>query len=289
MSALSSKDLDKCELLTDTHLEIRPSNLDNMKFEYSPLGSTINKSIINKLDKINESNNKLVDKIDNISKKYPLFDPPSYFSKKDKTSDLKDLEFYSEEEVIDNLRKKYDDNPNNKLRDSLKVNKDGTIDIYKVNESIIDFKDDSSSDNLFDKFDNLEVEGEKLNTIHDLITNNKSLSNRENKNVYNETVKFCNLKKNVVLKNADLADISLLDSDLGKDQKGSGVKVYTPSQLITRLPILMGQLKAGNNSIDLINEIRQIIYLLYRNNMISKHIYNHLIDYASSNIKSIIV
>ena len=102
-------------------------------------------------------------------------------------------------------------------------------------------------------------------------------------------VKFCNLKKNVVLKNADLADISLLDSDLGKDRKGSGVKVYTPSQLITRLPILMGQLKAGNNSIDLINEIRQIIYLLYRNNMISKHIYNHLIDYASSNIKSIIV
>ena len=89
-----------------------------MKFEYSPLGSTINRGIINKLDKINESNNKLVDKIDNISKKYPLSDPRCYFSKKDKTSDLKDLELYSEEDINENLYKKYDDNPNNKLRDS---------------------------------------------------------------------------------------------------------------------------------------------------------------------------
>ena len=93
----------------------------------------------------------------------------------------------------------------------------------------------------------------------------------------------------MILKYADLAGIPLSDSDLLKDQKGSVVKVYTPSQLITRLPILIGQLKAGNNSVDLINELRQIIYLLYRNNMISKHIYKHLIDYVSSNIKNIIV
>ena len=62
-----------------------------MKFEYSPLGSTINRGIINKLDKINESNNKLIDKIDDISKKHPLSDPRCYFSKKNKISDLKDL------------------------------------------------------------------------------------------------------------------------------------------------------------------------------------------------------
>ena len=67
------------------------------------------------------------------------------------------------------------------------------------------------------------------------------------------------------------------------------MKVYTPHQLITRLPILIDQFKAGNNSIDLMNEIRQIIYLLHRNNMISKHIHNRLIDYASSKIKSIII
>ena len=49
ISALSSKDLDKYEWLTNTHLGKRPSNLDNMKFEYSPLGSTINKVLIKKI------------------------------------------------------------------------------------------------------------------------------------------------------------------------------------------------------------------------------------------------
>ena len=180
--------------------------------------------------------------------------------------------------------KKYDNHPNNKLTDSLKVNKDGATDIYKVNECIIDFIHDLSYDNLFDNF---EVEGEKINAIHDLITNNNSLSNSKNKTVYNEMVKFYNLKKDVILKYADLAGIPLSYSE--KDQKGSGMKVYTSSQLITRLPILIDQFKAGHNSIDLMNEIRQIIYLLDRNNMISKHIHNRLIDYASSKIKSIII
>ena len=52
----------------------------------------------------------------------------------------------------------------------------------------------------------------------------------------------------------------------------------TPSQLITRLPILLAQLKAGNNSQKLKNEIRQIVYSLYRSKNLSKTIYNHLIN-----------
>ena len=42
--------------------------------------------------------------------------------------------------------------------------------------------------------------------------------------------------------------------------------------MITRLPILLGQLKADNNSNNLKNEIRQIIYSLYRSNNLSKTI-----------------
>ena len=48
--------------------------------------------------------------------------------------------------------------------------------------------------------------------------------------------------------------------------------------MITRLPILLAQLKAGNNSQKLKNEIRQIIYSLYRSNKLSKTIYNYLIS-----------
>ena len=48
--------------------------------------------------------------------------------------------------------------------------------------------------------------------------------------------------------------------------------------MITRLPILLAQLKAGNNSEKLKNEIRQIVYSLYRSKNLSKTVYNDLIN-----------
>ena len=59
---------------------------------------------------------------------------------------------------------------------------------------------------------------------------------------------------------------------------GTGLKLMTPPQLMTRLPILLGQKKAGNNSQKLCNEIRQIIYSLYSSRNLSKTLYNHLIN-----------
>ena len=52
----------------------------------------------------------------------------------------------------------------------------------------------------------------------------------------------------------------------------------TPNQLLTRLPILLAQKKAGNNSQKLNNEIRQIIYSLYSSKNKSKTVYNHLMN-----------
>ena len=48
--------------------------------------------------------------------------------------------------------------------------------------------------------------------------------------------------------------------------------------MITRLPILLAQLKAGNNSQKLKNEIRQMLYSLYRSKKLSKTIYNSLMN-----------
>ena len=48
--------------------------------------------------------------------------------------------------------------------------------------------------------------------------------------------------------------------------------------MITRLPILLAQLKAANNSQKLENEIRQFLYHLYRSKILSKTIYNHFIS-----------
>ena len=48
-----------------------------------------------------------------------------------------------------------------------------------------------------------------------------------------------------------------------EQQKEEGLKIITPSQMLSRLPITLAQLKAGNNSEKLKNEIRQLLYSLY--------------------------
>ena len=60
--------------------------------------------------------------------------------------------------------------------------------------------------------------------------------------------------------------------------KGKGLKILTPNQILSRLPITLAQLKAGNNTEKLNNEIRQLLYSLYGSNKLTKIIYNHLIN-----------
>ena len=55
----------------------------------------------------------------------------------------------------------------------------------------------------------------------------------------------------------------LLEGDEEEVREGKGIKILTPSKLLTRLAILLAQIKAGNNSNKLKNEIRQILYPLY--------------------------
>ena len=57
-----------------------------------------------------------------------------------------------------------------------------------------------------------------------------------------------------------------------------GLKILTPSQMLSRLPITLAQWKAGNNSQKLQNEIRQLSYSLYRWKKLTKIIYNNLIS-----------
>ena len=59
--------------------------------------------------------------------------------------------------------------------------------------------------------------------------------------------------------------------------KGAGLKILNSKQMLNRLPILLAQIQAGNNSIKLKNEIRQKIYSLYRSKLLTKTVYNNLI------------
>ena len=54
------------------------------------------------------------------------------------------------------------------------------------------------------------------------------------------------------------------NKDIEKQQQGLGLKTLTPNEMLSRLPISLTQLKAGNNPEKLKNEIRQLLYSLYR-------------------------
>ena len=53
-------------------------------------------------------------------------------------------------------------------------------------------------------------------------------------------------------------------------QEGTGIRILTPKQMLQRSPIAFAQVKAGNNSENLLNEIRQIVYSLYQSREINK-------------------
>ena len=58
----------------------------------------------------------------------------------------------------------------------------------------------------------------------------------------------------------------------------SNIKIITFKQMLQRLPISLPQVKAGNASENLLNEIRKIIYFLYREKEVTEKIYNNIVN-----------
>ena len=73
--------------------------------------------------------------------------------------------------------------------------------------------------------------------------------------------------------------VDFYNPKLGNDtsKKGKGLKILTNQQMLNRLPIFFAQIQAGNSSIKLKNETRQILYSLYRSKALTKTVYNKLI------------
>ena len=62
-------------------------------------------------------------------------------------------------------------------------------------------------------------------------------------------------------------------AEQNKKQRGVRLKILTLDQILSRLPNTL----AGNNSQKLKNEIRQLLYSLYRSKKLTKTIYNNFI------------
>ena len=76
--------------------------------------------------------------------------------------------------------------------------------------------------------------------------------------------------------------LKIVKKTLGFDKeilkRGLGLKILTPNQMLSRWPITLAQLNAGNNSEKLKNEIRELLYFLYRSKRLTKNLCKNLVD-----------
>ena len=99
----------------------------------------------------------------------------------------------------------------------------------------------------------------------------------EQKEVINNLNKFYNSREEVINFFRDFIEM-LSDAKYNPKQDeatGKGLKILSPKQMLQRLPIAHAQVKAGNNSDSLLNEIRQIVYPLYQSKQITKKVYSN--------------
>ena len=131
-------------------------------------------------------------------------------------------------------------------------------------------------DNQINFDDAVKRQNEFLNKLSNIKIGKKTLEQRE---VINNLENFYISREEVINFFRDYGKM-VLDAAYKSKQnetKGKGLKILTPKQMLQRLPIALAQVKAGNNSESLLNEIRQIVYSLYQSKQITKKVYNSII------------
>ena len=117
--------------------------------------------------------------------------------------------------------------------------------------------------------------------VKDLIKANDD----KNKQRVEQTIDSINKLKDSIIKkeipeNENPGEINNIAEKIlkfNKQQRGTGLKILTPKQMLQKFPIAPGQIQAGNNSESLLNEVRQIVYILYQLKKITKKIYSNTI------------
>ena len=262
ISALSLGKLDKYEYLAGE--EILPSNqqqiIQQAKFNYSPLEKAIEKQI----KTIKDQGEKQVFALESLK-------PPDR-----KLTPIKDFipiknlnpEIIKEIERIEEIEKKVD---RNKM-------------VYKGTNKTYDFRNfktirtfGNEIRNNVISLDTANIEqANLLSYVYDFSkkTRPRNPAQRQLKADIVDSITSIVQGREMVI-NAFKSGIFQVSKE---EQEGTGLKILTPNQMLKRLPIALAQVKASNNSESLLNEIRQIVYSLYRSREISKKVYNNIIN-----------
>ena len=261
ISALSSGKIDKYKYLTGE--EILPSNqqqiIQQAKFNYSPLGKALEKQ----RKTIEDQGKKQIIAVKSLKgsdKKLPSIED---------FVPIENLnpEIINEIKRIEEIEKQID---RNKM-------------VYKGTNKTYDFRNfktirafGNEIRNNVISFDTANIEqANLLSYIYDFTkkTNHGILNKKKKSDVLNSVSGLVNGREMVLTAfESGIFQVSI------ESQEGKGLKILTPNQMLKRLPIALAQVKAGNNSESLLNEIRQIVYSLYRSKEITKTVYNNRIN-----------
>ena len=269
ISSLSSGKTDKYEYLTGE--EILPSNqqqiIEQAKFTYSPLGG---KAFEKQTKTIKDQGEKRIKAIqDNKKQSVNINNDDDY---KNKLLISKEREIFKDIynkrlDKIEELNEKIDYND---LKYTI-ISSDEEFKFDKLDDPIASLNDIKKNKISLEEAKNIQQEYSKyLNTIR---RGNKTA--KQKKTLANINIHL-NGRNNAIKFIEDYGSMILEAKRLAK-QEGKGLKILTPNQMLKRLPIALAQIKAGNNSESLLNEIRQIVYSLYRSKKITKKVYNNII------------
>ena len=272
ISALSSGKLHKYEYLTGE--DILPSNqqqiIEQTKFTYSPLVKAFDKQI----KTIEDQGKKQVDGLENLKpiegSKAIKYDDESLKQRQETYSKLFD-------EKLDEIQVLSREIDCKNLNYDFTTKASGPINFIEYNGPFTLFKKIRDGDISLEmtEEDQKKFKG-KIGQIKSGNPDHKSgkqLSTIRNvKNLYNPRQKIIDLFNSY----SKIRSEALYKSKQN-ETKRTGLKILTPKQMLQRLPIALAQVKAGNKSENLLNEIRQIIYSLYQSKEITKKEYNNLI------------
>ena len=224
-----------------------------------------------------EAKNKLVNNVENFYKgrekiiegfKNEVF--PVYYGNRDKFSEDED----DDEEYEEDEREEQEEQEEQKpiKYDYKTLIKEITDEEKYINDEIFKkyFKVKRPSDGLmflnYKKKNNTEMKNQLVNLI------NSGL-----KDLKEQIKKMSKVEIDIEKRDKIVNIVEKILKFNEQNQQGQGIKILTPNQMLNRLSIALAQLQAGNNSNKLKNEIRQLLYSLYRSKNMTEQVYKSLI------------
>ena len=279
ISALSSDKLDKYEYLTGE--EILPSNqqqiIQQAKFNYSPLGKALEKQVktikdqgerqVVALESLKDSDKKLTPIKDFI----PIEDLNTEIINEIKRIEEIEKKIDRNKMVYTGTNKTYDFRNfktirafGNEIRNNVISLDTASIEQANLLSYISDFMKTKPRDPEKGK-----LRSDVLNSVTGLLRGREAVLTAFKIGIYQVS------KKSQEGKGAN--EMSRMNASEGANE-GERIQILTPNQMLKRLPIGLAQVKTGNNSESLLNEIIQIVYSLYRSKEVTKNIYNNIIN-----------